>query len=363
MFPFDQPAPTAFYLVLYLATFVLHVLPMAYVLAGSAVVVVRTVLGSRPDDDPLVAHLREWLPFILSAAITAGIAPLLFLQILYRREFYTANLLLFNRWMAILPVLIVGFYSLYLVKGNWLWRQVLPLRLLVVSLILACFAFIAWSWTENHVLSVATQAVWTEQYVSLRIAYLPTEIWPRMGVWAGGVFPVMAALAAWPLAAREHAEHPAAGRTARWLAIMALLGLVVSLASIAGYGATIEPAARDAVLGSRFRVWLALLVIGVVLQIAGWMMVLRAGSLPSLARWLATTGAVLAVVGLVVCREGVRTSRVDLAALVDHHGSAASVGGFWLFAAFLVINFSVIAGCVWLVLRSLPKESTDDRAH
>jgi hypothetical protein len=362
MFPFDLPASTAFYLVLYLATFVLHVLPMAYVLAGSAVLVVRSVLGSRPDDDPLMDHLREWLPFILSAAITAGIAPLLFLQILYRREFYTANLLLFNRWMAILPVLIVGFYSLYLVKGSWLWRQTLPIRLLVVVVILGCFAFIAWSWTENHVLSVAKQAVWTDQYISMRIAYLPAEIWPRMGVWAGGVFPVMAALAAWPLAAREHSEHPAAGRTARWLAIVALLGLVVSLASMAGYGATIEPAAREAVLGSRFRVWLAVLVIGVVLQIAGWIVVLRAGRLPSLARWLATTGAVLAVVGLVVCREGVRTSRIDLAALVDHHGSAASVGGFWLFAAFLVINFTVIAGCVALVLRSLPKEPTHDRS-
>lgn len=362
MFPFDQPAPTAFYLVLYLATFVLHVLPMAYVLAGSAVLVVRSVLGSRPDDDPLVAHLREWLPFILSAAITAGIAPLLFLQILYRREFYTANLLLFNRWMAILPVLIVGFYSLYLVKGNWLWRQVWPLRLFVVGVIFACFAFIAWSWTENHVLSVAPQTVWTEQYVSMRMGYLPAEIGPRMGVWAGGVFPVMAALAAWPLAARAPAEHPAAGRTARWLAMVALAGLVVSLACLAGYGTTIEPAARDTVLGSRFRVWLVLLGLGIALQIAGWILVLRAGRLPILARGVATAGAVLAVVGLVACREGVRTSRIDLAALAEHHGTAASVGGFWLFVAFLAINFSVIAGCVALVMRSLPKETTNDRS-
>ena len=66
-----------------------------------------------------------------SAAITAGVAPLLFLQILYQREFYTANLLLFNRWMAILPVLIVGFYSLYLIKGDWLWQQRWPLRAVV----------------------------------------------------------------------------------------------------------------------------------------------------------------------------------------------------------------------------------------
>ena len=41
---------------------------MAYVLAGSAVVLGRTLAGAKPADDPLMDHLREWLPFVLSAA-------------------------------------------------------------------------------------------------------------------------------------------------------------------------------------------------------------------------------------------------------------------------------------------------------
>ena len=65
MFPFNQPAPTAFYLTLYLATLVLHLLPMAYVLAGSAVVLVPRARRREPADDPLMDHLREWLPFVL----------------------------------------------------------------------------------------------------------------------------------------------------------------------------------------------------------------------------------------------------------------------------------------------------------
>src|SRR5215204_6092447 len=169
MFPFNQPAPTAFYLTLYLGTFVLHLLPMAYVLAGSAVLLAHTLAGTKPADDPLMDHLRQWLPFVLSAAITAGVAPLLFLQILYQREFYTANLLLFNRWMAILPVLIVGFYALYLTKGDWLWQKRWPLRAAVAAAILACFVFIGWSWTENHLLSLAGQKAWTEHYAASRV--------------------------------------------------------------------------------------------------------------------------------------------------------------------------------------------------
>ena len=45
MFPFNQPGATAFYLTLYLATFVLHVLPMTYVLAGAGLLFFRTLAG------------------------------------------------------------------------------------------------------------------------------------------------------------------------------------------------------------------------------------------------------------------------------------------------------------------------------
>ena len=248
MFPFNQPAPTAFYLTLYLGTLLLHVLPMAYVVAGSALLMMRVLTQPRLIDDPLTLHLRQWLPFVLSAAITAGVAPLLFLQILYQREFYTANLLLFNRWMAILPVLIAGFYMLYLLKGNWLWQRHFVWRALVVILVFACFAFVGWSWTENHLLSLAGQAAWTTQYTANRPYYLPAEIFPRLGIWLTGVFPIMAALVAWPLA-----REPLPSGTAKRLALIALTGITLSLAAGIWYLSTIDETARTTVLSSPWR--------------------------------------------------------------------------------------------------------------
>ncbi|HEX5102240.1 MAG TPA: hypothetical protein VFV87_00410 [Pirellulaceae bacterium] len=346
MFPFDQPAPTAFYLTLYLGTFVLHVLPMAYVVAGSAVLLVRTLAGTKPADDPLMDHLRQWLPFVLSAAITAGVAPLLFLQILYRREFYTANLLLFNRWMAILPVLIVAFYALYLTKGQWLWRQSWPLRAGVALAILACFLFIGWSWTENHLLSLAGLKVWTENYSSGRIGHWSNEVLPRIGVWLGGVFAVMPALVAWPLARGAQS----AGLTQR-LALMALGGLAVSLSSAVWYATVLDGPSRTAILGAACRAWQVAIALGIGLQVAGWIVAWRAGALAVLARWLALIGVVLALIGGVATREALRTSRLDLAGLVPQHQAAANVGGFWLFALCLLVNAAIIAGCVYLVAR------------
>src|SRR5690606_13473055 len=119
IFPFAYPWQTAFYLTVYMLTLALHVVPMNCVLAGSMVLFGATVNTRRKNGNQANGNaasgalyfsdwLRDWMPFLLGVAITAGVAPLLFVQILYQKNFYTANLLLFNRWMAILPVLIVG---------------------------------------------------------------------------------------------------------------------------------------------------------------------------------------------------------------------------------------------------------------
>jgi hypothetical protein len=355
MFPFNQPAPTAFYLTLYLATFVLHLLPMAYVLAGSAVLLGRTLAGAKPADDPLLDHLRQWLPFVLSAAITAGVAPLLFLQILYQREFYTANLLLFNRWMAILPVLIVGFYALYLTKGDWLWQRGWPLRASVAAAIFACFIFIGWSWTENHLLSLAGQQVWTQRYASGRLSYWPSELLPRIGVWLGGVFPLMAALVAWPL---TRGSLPAG--LARRLALIAIAGLSVSLSCTAWYVGIQDSPSRGEILGASCRLWQAAIALGITLQIGAWIIVWRADALPPLPRWLALAGAILAVGGGAATREALRASRLDLQSLLPQHQSAADVDGFWLFAVLAALNGAAIAGCIILVVRSLRSTTADE---
>lgn len=355
MFPFNQPAPTAFYLTLYLGTLVLHVLPMAYVVAGSALLMMRVVAQPRLMDDPLTLHLRQWLPLLLSAAITAGVAPLLFLQILYQREFYTANLLLFNRWMAILPVLIVGFYLLYLLKGNWLWQRHFFWRVIVVVLVFACFAFVGWSWTENHLLSLAGQNVWTGLYTANRQYFLPIEIIPRLGIWLTGVFPIMAALVAWPLS-RESLPSGAPKR----LAVIALTGMVLSISSAVWYLATIEETARVMVLSAPWRAYQVAVVLGVILQLAGWLISWRSDALSMSTRWLALLGAICSVTGVLACREAVRTSRLDFANLFDRHAAAAQIDGFWLFAIFLVLNAGAIGVCVAVVVRNLrPRQQRD----
>ena len=59
MYPFDYPTQTVFYLVLYGATLVLHVLPMNYVLAGSTYLALLGVWEAvRGPADPSSADER-----------------------------------------------------------------------------------------------------------------------------------------------------------------------------------------------------------------------------------------------------------------------------------------------------------------
>jgi len=117
MWPFDRGGVV---LALYVATLALHAVFIGYVVAGTAYTLVQSL---RRADDPIAATVRDRLPFMLGAGITAGVAPLLFVQLLHQTRFYTANLLLGPRWMAVVPALIVGFYALYLAKMSDRFRK------------------------------------------------------------------------------------------------------------------------------------------------------------------------------------------------------------------------------------------------
>ena len=100
IFPIGLPHPTAVYVTLFLLTFVLHQAFMHYVLAGRLYLTWATIRQGRTThltEQSLAATLRDWMPFLLSAALTAGVAPLLFIQILYQYQVSTANLVLWWR--------------------------------------------------------------------------------------------------------------------------------------------------------------------------------------------------------------------------------------------------------------------------
>jgi hypothetical protein len=355
LFPLGFPDPTAFYLVLYAVTLAIHVVFMNYVLAGTGYVAVTFLLHRRQgaggiSGDGLSAVLRDWLPFMLGAAITAGVAPLLFVQILYQVNFYTANLLLFHRWMVVVPVLVLGFYLLYLLKTAKLSRAAGGATRLIGLGAFLCFVFTALSWAENHLLSLR-EGAWPERYAAETLVDVDAALVVRLAVWVFGAFPTMAAVAGWQL--RGLRPPGAAGDldASRRLAGLALGGLVISVVAGAAYYVTIGPDQRSVVAGPLSGPYLGLAVGGILTQGVVWGAEMHAPGLARVRLWLASIGVAAMVVGTTVVREALRLSAVDLTGLIPHHARAAGVAGLPVFVVFLLANGVLVAWCIRLVRR------------
>ncbi len=340
-FPLGLPLATAFYLVFYLFTLVIHVVFMNYVLAGTLFIAYRGLFSRAPS--PAGDITLDWMPLMLSGAITAAIAPLLFLQILYKQEFYTANLLLFHRWMSILPVLIVGFYSLYLLKSPGITSRWLRAGLSLTPF--ACVAFTGYSWTENHLLSVRPEGEWAEFYKTQSMWYAEPALWPRLMMWAVGAVPTLCCVLAWQLWYRDESVGPG-------MATLALAGLAGAGLAAGWYFEVADEIVRPALFGPFAFGYLVTAGIGVALQSLGWIMIARERQ--ASLRWLLliSVGLTLTLLGMTVCREAIRITTLGLARFESYfgrHDAALGKSGFFWFLFFFALNAGLIAYAFYLV--------------
>lgn len=374
IFPFGFPFPTAWYLVLYVVTLSVHVVFMNYVLAGSGYLAIASLVGifsrktisaSEPETfSPIFNMVRDWLPFALSAAITAGIAPLLFLQILYQENFYTANLLLLHRWMAILPVLIVAFYLLYILKSKAMLQGThRVLRFATALLIFLCFVFTAWSWTENHLLSM-DRAVWTSFYGEKRWWYYSRVLIPRLLLWAVGSIPMFCALAGIQLYLKRKSNDIGFGseairRSFVRLAQLAIAGIVLTVFAGGWYWSASGGVLREAVTGRAGRVYFLSAMVFVLVGMIIWLrvMILARDGVEAgrgiLAILFASASATILCMSVV--RELIRLQTIDISRVYKIHEQASKVGGFWMFLFFAIVNIVVVMVCIRLARRAIKR--------
>jgi hypothetical protein len=298
MWPFSS-GPHGLWLVLYIVTWALHAVFVSYVATGAVYALVRK--------DDVAERARDLMPFMLGAGITAGVAPLLFIQLLYQERFYTANLLLGPRWGAVVPALVIGFYALYIAKA-----KAGRLRTAALATAAAAFLFVAWSWTElNQVMR--DEPAWRAMYAAGDRFYDQTSVLPRLALWLGAMPILFATLSLW-----------LAGPSRR-LALIALAGHVVAGAAALAIGHA--PVAHG---------WLYILLAAVAIEVAAWLWLLRSPSRVTMTVITAATTAAL-LAGAVV-REAPR-----LAVLQPARDAALEASGFAVFAATAVFGVLAIA--------------------
>lgn len=99
------------HLLLSLTTF-LHFVAMNIML-GTGFIAFSTPFWRGDSVMPLNAHIAKTLPYSIAFTINLGVAPLLFLQVLFGQFFYTSSILMGVYWLSIVGILIVSYYAAY----------------------------------------------------------------------------------------------------------------------------------------------------------------------------------------------------------------------------------------------------------
>jgi len=113
------PAPLWLLKTLLVVGFITHVIPMNVALGGSfwSGISLLRGKGNPNSNHTRIGHeLAMALPFFVSFAITQGIVPLLFLQLIYGPLYYTSSIMMGTTWILLLVILLTGYYALYIYK-------------------------------------------------------------------------------------------------------------------------------------------------------------------------------------------------------------------------------------------------------
>lgn len=352
--PTPIPAPEGLFHGLLVLTFFLHVLFLDLTLGGTLLAAVaRLRSGGRPGDPRtvLAGRLVSINTYGISLTITTGVAPLLFVQVLYQQFFYTATILIAAVWLGLLVLLMVGYYAVYVYKfrgapvpgaAGTAWLGLAAVLFVAIAMIQVAVNLIhaqpgGWAALAEHPWSILAD---------------PTYL-PRLLHFLLGAVAVSALVVAWWAVRRARTggdaatERPIARFAWRWalgatalqvvdgfLLLMLLPGPV--LTAVAGGGAaTLLPLGLAVLLG-----------VGLLVMLAR---VDDPTGSPAL-----VTGA-LAVVGLTVAlmavtRHQVRFFYLEPATSTQVPEVAAQWGNFALFALLLVVALAVVGAMVRLVV-------------
>jgi hypothetical protein len=255
-----SPAPFWFLEFFKVLGFILHMLPMHLWLAGGITAMLLSRYGS--------AHARRFsgrlmgqMPIIISAGVNLGIVPLLFTQVAYHRVFYPATILSAWFWFAVVFMLGVAYYGVYLyvlgLRGTAGWLK--PYTGLVgwISALLFIAISLIFAQTMTLMTNVgAWQGLWEHTSVAgaplgIALNFADPTLIPRWLMHLGLAFTTLAAYIVFDAAVFAGKESPEYRQAMPPLALKTgAFGLAVYAACGAWYVlGTLPPASKSLLAG------------------------------------------------------------------------------------------------------------------
>jgi len=168
--PEGYPAPLWLLEALKVFGFSLHATAMHLWYAGMPIAVILALVGGR-HGRALAGRLGKAMPIVMALGINFGIIPLLFTQVVNYQFFYTAGVLIAWPWLAIIALLMVAYYGVYLHAESR--RRTLVLASGIVSagsLVIIGFVF------ANMLTLMTNQPQWLAIFHRTAVAGAPTGV-------------------------------------------------------------------------------------------------------------------------------------------------------------------------------------------
>jgi hypothetical protein len=357
------PGPEWLFHVLLVFTFFLHLVFMNLTLGGTLLAFVSHLRSGGRSDDPngvLAGRMMAVNAYGISLTITTGVAPLLFIQLLYQQFFYSGTILLGWIWFAMLVLLMFGYYAAYLYKfrgapsrgtGGGVWLGLSALAFLLIAMIHVAV----------HLIHVQPER-WA-QYAASPLSVLgDSTYWPRLlhFVLAGIAFAALV-IAWWA------ARQAAAGVDVELNTQIARSGwrwaLGATAAQVLDGVVLLVVLPREVLMGimSGGLATLVPLTLSIMLAV-GLLMMLARGLNPvtHLGLVTGTLGAmILTIAVMTITRHQVRVLYLDPVASQYQLQAVPQWGNFGLFVVLLLAGLATVA---YMVKRVLAEPATGEEA-
>lgn len=150
--------PWGWFQVLLTITFFLHVIVMNILLGCSIITFFRHAAGNAND---INREISKKLPFTVAFAINFGVAPLLFLQVLYGHFIYASSVLMAVYWLSVFVILILSYYVIYIYRIHY--DKVVNFHTVLTGFIAGTLLAVAFIITNNFSL-MTDIAAWPEYF-------------------------------------------------------------------------------------------------------------------------------------------------------------------------------------------------------
>ena len=143
------PVPWGWFYVLLMLTFLLHLLVMNAMLGGGIIALISTLRGGEQNTLLSQEFSYKW-PYTIAFAVNMGVAPLLFVQVLYGQFIYSSSILMAVWWFSIFTLLIFAYYGAYIY--DFKFAALGGLRIFMIEFSVLILLFVGFMFTNNMTL-------------------------------------------------------------------------------------------------------------------------------------------------------------------------------------------------------------------